>query len=206
MFTDTRTMKHTAITLSLFAFGALVLSTACSSETEAAGPPQGATAKSSEAAAVVAEPQVAALVSRAQARWQLIENEDWIQSYSYLAKEIREFQDLGAYLSGASVHEYIVKQEPLLVGQDGLQAYVQVLVEWTPTHPELKNAANADQGSLTQDIDMIETWTWENGDWFFVNGARARDFIQEHPSLFRRKGEKAPEAPETAVLEGDELK
>lgn len=199
-------MKHTAILLSFFAAGTLAVLSACSNETEAAGPSSADAAKSGAALAEVVAPQVSALVPRAKSRWQLIENEDWIQSYSYLAKQIRAFQDLGGYLSGSAVHKYVVKQEPVLIGQDGVQAYVQVLVEWTPTHEELKSAANAAQGSLTQDIDMIETWTWENGDWYFVNGDRARDFIQEHPSLFRRKGDKAPEAPETAVLEGGELK
>jgi len=200
-------MKHTAIFLSLFAVGAIATFSACSSETEAAGPAvtsaAGVAKSTSAPAAEGVHPLLASLNQRADDRWNLIENEDWIQSYSYLSREIRAIQDLGTYLKGSSDHNYVVKSDPVLVGQDGLYAYVQVLVEWTPTHAELRNAANADEGGFTQDIDMIESWVWEDGEWFFVKGERARDFIHEHPSLFRRGGQDAPESPETAVLEED---
>jgi hypothetical protein len=201
-------MKHTAIFLSLFAVGAIATFSACSTETEAAGPETTAS-KSGAAEAAPADdqhPLHSSLTKRASDRWQLIENEDWIQSYSYLSKEIRAFQDLGSYLKGSSEHRYVVKSDPVLVGQDGQQAFVQVLVEWTPTHAELKTAANAAADGFTQDIDMIETWVWEQGDWYFVNGDRARDFIQAHPKMFRRDEPAAPESPETAVLEQDDLK
>ncbi|MCB9905440.1 MAG: hypothetical protein H6831_13630 [Planctomycetes bacterium] len=194
-------MKHTAFTLSLLAVGALSLLNACSKEIDAAPASSGKASKAAVESDAAREPQLAGLVGRARERWQLIENDDWIQSYSFLTKQRREMQDLGSYLSGSTVHKYVVKQDPVLVAQDGSTAYVQVLVEWTPTHPELKNAANADAGSLTSDIDMTETWVWESGDWFFMNGDRTRDFNKEHPSLFRRKSEKASDEPETAALE-----
>jgi hypothetical protein len=200
-------MKHTAILLSFFAVGAVTVFSACSSETDAATPNAVDTAAQSAAPVEEVHPLLASLTTRARTRWQLIENLDWIQAYDFNAKQLRDVQDLGSYLSGASDHHYVVKTEPELIGQDGRQAFVQVLVEWTPMHPEIKMAANANDGSLVQDIDMIETWVWEDEEWYFVNGNRARDFIKDHPSLFKRdKSKETPASSETAALEGEELK
>lgn len=198
-------MKHTAKYLSLFSVGALLLLSACSQESEAAAPKtsdQGSAASSSAAV----EPVLSTLEKRATDRWQLIENEDWIQSYSFNSKIAKKARDLGSYLNGSSDNHYVVLSAPKLIGSDGTKGFVQVMVEWTPTHAELKNAANAGDGQYTDELDMVETWVWEGGEWFWENTSRTYEFVAAHPSLFRRDGNSAADSSESAALEGEELK
>ncbi len=190
-------MKHSAILLSFLAAGALCLAPACNDHTEA-GSGDGQSASTDQAAAPAAEEapaeaesvgDAAALERRAAERWQLIEKEDWIQSYDYLAPQLRRQQPLGEYLSGSTDHHYIVKTNPAFIARDDRLGYLQVIVEWTPTHAELATAANVDDGSLTQDIDMTETWGFHEGEWYFLKAQRSSDFRKQNPKVFRRDRE-----------------
>ena len=189
-------MKHSALLLTLFSAAALCWTAGCSHETEAAGrgeadaaAPAADEGATEEVAAL--EPVTAALAPRAAARWELIEKEDWIQSYDYLAPQIRKQQDLGSYLAGSSDHHYLIKSDPVFVGLEGKLGFTQVVVEWTPTHAEIQQAANLSDGELTQDIDMTETWAWQDGEWYFIKAQRSNDFRRENPSFFKRQREAA---------------
>jgi len=194
-------MKHTVQLLSLVTLGAIAWLSSCSTDVDAAGPTEPAAAEVAAEEDQLNEPTLDTLTARALARWQLIENEDWIQAYSFLGDISRRHQDLGQYLSGSSDHHYLIKSSPQFVAADEKFAYVQVLVEWTPTHPALLQANNVDQGTLTQDIDMIETWTWQGDDWYFLTGVRESEFRAAHPSLFAR--DKSADE-EQAALEGED--
>jgi len=180
-------MKHTVQLLPLLTLGAIAWLSSCSADVEASGPGEPATAEVAAAEADKAnEATLDTLTARALARWQLIENEDWVQAYTFLGEVSRRNQDLGSYMSGSKDHHYLVKSTPQFVAADEKYAYVQVLVEWTPTHPALLQADNVGEGSLTRDIDMIETWTWQGDDWYFLTAGRESEFRATHPSLFAR--------------------
>ena len=184
-------MNHSATLLALLSAGALTFTAACSSETEAAPPnsadasSQGAQA-SDEDVAVATDPVPSALVGRSAARLELIEKEDWIQSYDFLSENVQEYQPMGDYLKGTQDNHYVNKAEPTLLATDGELGYVQVVVDWTPTHAEIQQANNLQGQDLTQELHLVETWRWEQGDWRFLRWQRGSDFRNENPKLFRR--------------------
>ncbi len=121
-----------------------------------------------------------ALTERARMRWSLIEAADWIASYDYLEARVRAAQSIGEYLTAADHHYYLVTDGPRAVGRvDDETALVRVVVDWTPTHPELEAAGQ----DLTQSIAMVETWRFEDGAWWFARAEREATARERHPEV-----------------------
>lgn len=202
-------MKHSALLPTLLAAGALAFTPACNQDTEA-GDASAADATADRTVAVAdadaepeapAEPTDAGLVARSAQRLELIEKADWIQSYDFLAPQVRRQQPLGDYLKGTEDNHYIVKRAPALIAREGRLGYLQVVIDWTPTHSELQTAANIDDGNLTQELDLTETWGFQDGEWHFLKWERSNEFRRSHPKLFRRDREASADT-ETASDEG----
>jgi len=41
--------------------------------------------------------------------------------------------------------------------------------------------------TLTQDIEIIETWQWVENDWHFVRQESESDFFEANPDLLKKK-------------------
>ena len=141
---------------------------------------------SSTSAAPVEEasssPVLDTLVPRASARWDAIVSQEWIQAYDYLPSSLQSQLSLSEFLSGKENHEYRNPTKPYLLGTDGKEAYLEVSVLWEPHHPEILVAAN-NPGDLTQEMHVIETWVWEEGEWSWIATERQREFLAAHPKL-----------------------
>ncbi len=127
-------------------------------------------------------PDVKDALARAEKRWEMIQAEDWIQAYDFLAPARRRQEKLGGYLAGKSDHEYRNPSKPHLLGMEGEQAFLEVSVLWTPHHDILKTADNAPE-DFTEQLEMIETWQWIDQEWYWVAVTRQNEFLDEHPQF-----------------------
>lgn len=125
------------------------------------------------------------LVARADARWGFIEEEAWERVYPFLTPEWRESQSLPEFVRNAEHHHYVVTARPSLLALDGDAGYVEVTVDWTPTHPEIVEAPNYEEFDFPDEIEMVETWERVGGTWFHAIGERRDAFRAERPDLFR---------------------
>jgi hypothetical protein len=60
-----------------------------------------------------------------------------------------------------------------------------VSVYWKPTHPLIMSAPGGED--LEDRIDMVETWEWQAGQWYFVDNERRGEFFKEHPELLKKE-------------------
>lgn len=146
---------------------------------EAAAPPKPASVLQKH------EPTPEHLVERSKARWNLIAQKNWIEAYAFSAPEIQKNVSLAQYLAGKNTHEYTDPKvgEVLRIQKD--QGYVRVTVAWTPHHPDLQKVKLEPGQSLTETIDMIETWHFTDGDWSYVKAQNEEDFFHAHADLLK---------------------
>jgi len=121
-------------------------------------------------------------LARSAKRWEMIAAEDWIQAYDYLAPARRKQETLAQYLSNKEDHEYRNPSKPHLIGTDGDFAYIEFSVVWTPHHPIL-NTVDIGPESYTQTLNMIESWQWVDGEWYWIHVARQNEFLAAHPQF-----------------------
>jgi hypothetical protein len=169
------------LALTLAAFGA----TGC-------GPRAGT--ESAESTAVRAEPTNAALIERASARMNLIASGDWISAYDYTAQDARKVLKLQDFLAKKDSHRYEKPKVEEVLRNDGTIGFVRLTMLWTPTDRRLKDVELEPGQSLTQEIEMYQTWSWSGSEWMYVRGQGPREFFEEHRELLR-KGAGAPEQP-----------
>ena len=86
-----------------------------------------------------------------------------------------------------------------LEGEGGLEgggetAFLELAVLWEPHHPILQTVDERPD-DMTQELHMVETWKWFEGEWYFVENERHSDFMKEHPGILE-KGTSLPGAPE----------
>ena len=60
---------------------------------------------------------------------------------------------------------------------------MDVEVVWTPHHPEILGASNVPPEGMTQLLQIVETWTAEDGEWHWSDTTRRSDFYKGKPEL-----------------------
>ncbi len=140
-----------------------------------------------------AEPTQERVLARMTDRWQKVVKADWIQAYDFLSPEQKRQMPISQYLQNKQNHRY----ENARVGEvllcDGKDAFVKVTVLWTPQHPRVKEVKLEPGQTLTQEVEMYESWRWAEGDWTYVRAQRPDEFFQDHPEMLR--GKDAPAEP-----------
>jgi hypothetical protein len=135
-----------------------------------------------QAPVVAAAPDLSVVVSRSQARWELVVAGDWLQSYDFMPPSVRKNVKLGMYLSGKEHHEYTNPSVPKLIGSEGNVAYLELSVLWEPHHPILDTVKDRPD-DMTEELTMIETWEWFEGEWYLRGSQRPKEFLEEHPDV-----------------------
>lgn len=135
--------------------------------------------------AETAHPTQERLVARVSARWAHIVKEDWIQAYDFQTPQVKAAAALSQYLMNKSNHKYAnPRVSEVLRCADG-DAAVKVTALWTPQHPKLKHVELEPGQSLTQEIELIESWRWVEGEWGYVRAQRPEEFFRDHPEYLR---------------------
>ncbi len=132
------------------------------------------------------EPTEARLLERVRERWARAEAGDWVAAFEYQGAEVRKELGLAQYLAKAQHHTYNNVRVLEVLALQGDVGYVRVGGLWTPTHPQLKRVKLEPGQTLTQDIEIIETWRFADGDWFLMRPDRPEEFFEEHPELLRK--------------------
>ncbi len=127
-------------------------------------------------------PDLDTVAERSTEYWKSIVAADWIQAYDFTDPATREIVGLGQFLQQKEHHEYRNPSQPKLIGSEGDLAYLELAVLWEPHHPILSTVRDK-PADMTQELHMVETWRWVDGDWFFVGNDRQEDFHAEHPGL-----------------------
>jgi hypothetical protein len=125
------------------------------------------------------------LLHRSAELWQHKQAGDWIQVYDFLAPGFKASMPLGKFLSGKENHIYEDASDPFVLKIEKDRGYVEVHVQWTPTHPILSSVDNA-EGSLTQILDEVDEWVWLEGEWWLAQQHRIADLRTTHPRLWVR--------------------
>lgn len=131
-------------------------------------------------------------------RWASVSKADWIAAYDYLTPEQKQVLPLAQYLPNKANHEYSNPTVGVVVKIDGEQGYVRATALWTPHHPQLSQVKLEPGQSLTQELKMIETWRWIDGDWLYVTAEGDTDFLEKHPELLKATEPKAGAATDAA--------
>ena len=133
-------------------------------------------------------PDKGRLLQRSTELWQHKQAGDWIQVYDFLAPGFKSSMPLGKFLSGKENHIYEDASDPLVLKIEKDRGYVEVHVQWTPTHPILSSVDNA-EGSLTQILDEVDEWVWSDGEWWLAQQHRIADLRTTHPQIWMREDE-----------------
>ena len=122
---------------------------------------------------------------RSKERWEKGCKADWVPVYDYLAPEVKREMTLARFLGNMQLHRYdnMKVEEVVAVQKD--KAYVRVAGLWTPQGPDGARVKLEPGQTLTQELKMIETWRWVDGDWSYVRPQRDTDFFAEHPDLLK---------------------
>ena len=188
-------MKRTALlsaTLTIAGLSAVLClaTSSCNSrdaETKAGAPASSAPDK--------AAPTTERLVQRSGDRWKRIAKQEWIEAYDFLTPDQKKAVSVSQYIQGKSNHEYANPRVGDVLKKEKDQAYLRVSALWTPHHPQLAKVKLEPGQSLTEDIDMIETWRFVGGDWYYVRAQNEEDFFQHHPDLLKKPSDaKSPDA------------
>jgi len=123
------------------------------------------------------------LLERAHEFWQHKQAGDWIQVYDFLAPQAKQATPLGKFLSGKENHIYEDASDPLLLKIDEDRGFVEIHVQWTPTHPILATVDNAD-GPMSQILDEVDEWIWSEGEWWLAQQHRVSEIRKTHPHLW----------------------
>lgn len=177
--------RSTTRGLARFAWLALVLAAA---SCDRGAPGAGSTGGAATASASTSE----ALVARSAARWKHMVAAEWIEVYGFLSAAQKRERSLPQFLEGKSSHRYEQPTTPHVLHLDGARAFVSASCLWTPVHPLLQNLKLEEGQTVTQSVDMIETWVLEEGIWRLEEQSRARDFYTAHPGLLTASKGSAP--------------
>jgi hypothetical protein len=184
-------MKTTHTTPNALLLAGLLSAAALSSCAESASPSaSGAPAASEGSTEKVAEllPDEERLLQRSTEFWQHKQAGDWIQVYDFLAPGYKSSMPLGKFLSGKENHIYEDASDPLVLKIEEDRGFVEIHVQWTPTHPILSSVDNA-EGSLTQILDEVDEWVWSEGEWWLAQQHRIADLRTTHPQIWMREDE-----------------
>jgi hypothetical protein len=164
---------------SLLALAPLLVLTGCEEDVAAS---ENAAAPATTEAAPDAEPDLSRVTARSAERWQRVVAADWIQAYDYQHPALKKQVPIGSFLANKEHHEYRNPSKPRLIGSEGNQAFVELSVLWEPHHPILQTVENRPD-DMTEELPMVETWAWTDGEWYFIQNERANEFHAKHPDL-----------------------
>jgi len=176
-----RSFSHEAPLVHSLAALSLLLLAGCGADV-AAGGAAPESEGSAATASVPAEPDLSTVTGRSVERWQRVVAADWIQAYDYQHPAIKAQVPIGTFLANKEHHEYRNPSKPRLIGSEGEEAYLELSVLWEPHHPILQTV-NDRPDDMTEELHMVETWAWNEGEWYFVTNARAGEFHAKHPDL-----------------------
>lgn len=128
-------------------------------------------------------PAPARLPERAKEMWEHKQAGDWIQVYDFLAPEYKRAVPLGKFLRGKENHIYEDASNPHVLKIEGDRGFVEIHVQWTPTHPILSTVDNGG-GSLTEILDEVDEWVWTDGEWWLAQQHRVSELRKTHPHLW----------------------
>jgi len=123
------------------------------------------------------------LLVRSEELWQHKQAGDWIQVYDFLAPRYKAATPLGKFISGKENHIYEDASDPLVLKIEEDRGYVEIHVQWTPTHPIL-SAVDNPEGTLTQILDEVDEWVWADGEWWLAQQHRISDLRTTHPHIW----------------------
>ncbi|MFN0008529.1 MAG: hypothetical protein ACKVXR_11555 [Planctomycetota bacterium] len=132
------------------------------------------------------------VASRSAERWKKVAAKDWIAAYDFLPPEERKVLSIVEYLQGKSKHLYENPDVPEVLEVKDDVAFVSVASMWTPTHPALANVKLGPGESLTQYLEMIETWKKTEGQWYYADAMPIREFFVAHPDVPRPAAKTPP--------------
>lgn len=121
------------------------------------------------------------LRGRARARWGHIARGNWVTAYEFLTPARRDQESLGSFLQGKQDHEYTRPRVLGILDVRGETAFVQVTVVWIPHHSVL--GGGWPDGELSEQLEMVETWQWVDGVWYWSAVERPGEFFGKHPEL-----------------------
>lgn len=132
------------------------------------------------------EPTAERVKTRSQDHWAKMAKGDWVAVHDMLAPEVRSTQPLAKYLAQVQFHKYDnpVVLEVIAIEKDA--AYVRCSALWTPTHPEVSRVKLEPGQTLTQEINVVESWRWAEGDWTYVKMERDNEFFEAHADLLKK--------------------
>lgn len=122
---------------------------------------------------------------RAAERWKRVAAANWIEAYDFLPPAERKTLTLVDYLQGKSKHLYENPDVPEVLEVKVDVAFVSVASMWTPMHPALASVKLGPGESLTQRLEMIETWKQTEGEWYYADATPIREFFVAHPEVPR---------------------
>lgn len=122
---------------------------------------------------------------RCSERWKRVGAANWIEAYDFLPPAERKILTLVDYLQGKSRHRYENPEPPEILEMKDNQAFISVACMWTPVHPALANVKLGPGESLTQRVEMIETWKKTEGEWYFAEATPIQEFFVAHPDVPR---------------------
>ena len=133
-----------------------------------------------------AEPTEARLSERVADMWKKKARKEWVETYDFLAPEMRKALPIGMYLQNKESHEYTNPVVHEVMRIDDKIGYVRLSVTWTPHHPQLSKVKLEPGQTLTQDLEIIETWMWVDGDWYQARVPQSpEEFFEEHPDFLK---------------------
>lgn len=126
------------------------------------------------------------LLLRVRQRLEAVEGRDLVAAHSYCTPTVRREQPLGQYLQRMELHRYERCALVEVVAVEGEQAYVRTAALWTPTHPKVREVKLEPGQTLSQEIEILETWRYEEGEWGFVKQERVDEFFAARPDLLKK--------------------
>lgn len=126
------------------------------------------------------EPTEERLLQRANERWARIAVKDWVAAYEYLTSEQRATLPLDTFLKGKQYLEYSRPRVAGTVWIDGERAFLRVLVDWMPPRGCTLGVRIEPKPRSSLEVEIIETWRWNDGEWFFVRAQHPDEFLAEH--------------------------
>lgn len=140
-------------------------------------------------------PNLDTVSQRSIARWESVVAGDWIQAYDFNDPRGKAVESIGNFLQGKEHHEFRNPSEPKLIGSEGDLAYTELAVLWEPHHPIIQTVRDKPE-DMTQELHMVETWRWVEGDWYFVMNQRQGEFHEAHPEIREKQKAEAAEKKE----------